>query len=448
MSDGILAMRAETARIGEEVNALRTEAFYARDRAEEIRIETGRVHDMAARAARRATLQRDRIRVLFLVHNRDAWDSIGELISILRTDQDFDPVVLSIPHHYAGHSAPHGERRVHEFLADLGVPHLRLRKRDLASATELMLAIDPDIVFRQSQWDADIDPAFSAERLAWTRLAIVPYETMNPTRNVPWGDPPVNSALDQRLHRAAWFVFCANEEVMHIAREETLTGARQFRVVGHPKADALRNTVPTWPLSQRTPRRRRVMWSAHHSILDGWNDFGVFASVKDDMLRWATEQADTEFVFTHHPHLPGTIRRPGGPLSSEQFNEWLAAWQSLPNASYARGPYAPLLAAADALITDGPSMMTESQVLGVPTIFLERANHIPFNTIGEIIATGVHRVADVAGARAVMSAVADGDPLADAQRENVESLFGPPGAAQRIVEIIRGEAVTEARSRR
>lgn len=442
MSDSVVALHEEIALLRSDNEALRNEHTSTHRQLEEARAQVSAIQAIANRAARRGTLHRRCLRVVFLVHNPSAWDSIGEVVSIMRDSEDFDPVVVSIPHHYAATAESKGEGRVHRFLSDRNVPHLRLRNDNVAAGTELLHALDPDVVFRQSQWDADVDRAFSAENLGWTRLAIIPYETMNPTRNVPWDYPPVNSALDQHYHRAAWLVFCTNEASLGIARAETLTGARQYRAVGHPKADAVRRARPDWPFGGTG--RRRVMWSAHHSILTGWNDFGIFPQVKDDMLAWAAESPEVEFVMTHHPFLRGTIRHPNSPITDAEFEEWLKRWKSLPNAAYSRAPYAPLLAATDLLVTDGPSMITESQLLAVPTIFLEREEHIPFNEIGEIIAAGVHRVKDVAQAREVARQLAsNGDPLTDVQRSNVERLFGPPGAAQRIVDTIRREAADE-----
>lgn len=445
MSDGVVAIREEVAQLRSETETLRHETEHARGQFAHLLGEIERVQRLAGRGARRGTLQRERIRVVFLVHNVDAWDSIGQVIEIMGDAPDFDPVVVSIPHHYGGTFTPGSEGRVHGFLEERHFAHLRVRDEDTDTAEELLLALDPDVVIRQSQWDADVAPAFSADRLTWTRLALIPYETMNPTHNVPWGHPPVNSALDQRLHRAAWLVFCANDDALDIARHNTLTGGRQFRAVGHPKADAVRGAAPWWPLPDEQPRHRRILWSAHHSILEGWNDFGMFPQVRDDMLAWAAEESATEFVFTHHPQLRGTIRQPGSPITDAEFEAWLEAWEALPNTAYTREPYAPLLAAADLLITDGPSMITESQLLFVPTIFVERADHVPFNAIGEAIVTGVHRVSDMAGAREA-ARVLDGrdDPLALTQRANVERLFGEPGAAQRIVETIRAEVRAES----
>lgn len=119
-------------------------------------------------------------------------------------------------------------------------------------------------------------------------------------------------------------------------------------------------------------------------------------------------------------------------------------WKDLPNTIYWKGEYAPVLAAADLVVTDGPSMITESQVLSKPTIFLEREGHVEFNSIGERIVAGVHRVTRVADARLVAADIAaTGDPLTEVQQHNSASLFGQPGAAQRIVDAILQEAQAE-----
>lgn len=415
----------------------------------EVSARSRRAQEASDRAVSRLAFRRARARVVFLVHNRTAIGALEELIALMQQAEDFDPIVVSIPHHYGGKTGPKGEKRLHRSLAAQGVPHLRIRKRDLGSATELLLALDPDIIFRQSQWEADIDAAFATDELRWARLAIIPYETMNTTVNVPWGHPPINSAVDQSLHRAAWLAFCANDISLRIAEHDSLTGARQFRAVGHPKRDALEGVEPKWPLGGTEPptvdRAPRILWSAHHSILSGWNDFGTFPAVMGEMLEWAKDDASSEFVFMHHPHLRSTMTDAASAVSPEDFEIWLSQWTSLPNTAYWRGDYAPVLAASDVVITDGPSMMLESQILTKPVVFLERHDHIDFNEIGRIAVGGTHPVHDVASARSTCCALlTEGDPLATTQRRNVDRLFGQPGAAQRILDVVRTEIAREA----
>lgn len=412
----------------------------------ELREQLAETTRVSMTAARRSGLRRSATRVLVLVHNETVWSSLDELVRLMDAAPDFDPVVVSIPHHYAGLGPGHGESEVHEMLDEAGVPHLRLTEETMASASTLIRALDPDLVIRQSQWDADVDAAFNADALGGARAVHIPYGTMNMIQNAPWGDPPVNSGVDTDWHRFCWLVFVANDVALSIARRDSLTGGRQFRAVGHPKADSLRRIEPFWPIAEREgPRRTRIAWSAHHSILSGWNDFGMFPSMYRDMLDWATAALDLEFAYFHHPLLPQTIARPQSPITAADYDDWLAAWTALPNTAYWTGHYAAALAAADVVVTDGPSVLTESQVLDKPVLFVERPDHTPFNEAGKILAEGVHRLGSVGEVRAEFAALqaAGADPLAQTQRRNVERLFGAPGAAARILDVLRDEIAAE-----
>lgn len=443
MDDSLRRLEAENAAVREELGSLKSEIWAA---SSEIRDVIDLARRTAALGARRSTLRRTRTRVLFLVHNAATWDSIADITEIMLAEDDFEPIVASIAHRYSGVGPSKGERKVHGFLESRGIPHVRLPPAQTGAAPELLRALDPDIVFRQSQWDADVDVPFRTDELSTSRLALVPYETMNVIQNVPIGDPPVNTAVDSSMHRAAWLVFLANEEALDIARRDSLTGGLQFRVVGHPKLDRLRAALPDWPDSHPDgPRRRRVLWSAHHSILSGWSDFGMFPAVRDEMITWARSEPETEFTYVHHPLLPDTIRRPGGPMTFEEYEAWREDWASCENTFRWRGSYAQPLAATDFLITDSPSMMIEGQILNKPTIFLERDGHTVFNAIGAEMSRGVHLVPDIDAARSVIREIenAGHDPLAEQQKRNVVRFLGTAGAARRIVETIRAEISSE-----
>ena len=249
-------------------------------------------------------MRRRGTRVLFLVHLLGIWDSYHALVRAMAGSDDFEPIVASIPRQFRGSTALYGEEDVHRGLDARGVPHLRFAG-DGADILRLIKAIDPDVIFRQSQWDADIPAELSTERLSFARTCLVPYETMNIVSNVPDGRKS-NTAVDSEYHRTAWLVFCANDTMLDMAVRDGARDGAQFRVVGHPKADHLRASTPTWPVPSTTldaPRPGRVVWSAHHSIAQGWTDFGAFPLMCDDMLAWAGRNAETEFLFMPHPAL-------------------------------------------------------------------------------------------------------------------------------------------------
>ncbi|GED09673.1 UDP-N-acetyl glucosamine 2-epimerase [Cellulosimicrobium cellulans] len=404
------------------------------------------VRDSVHLVARRGTLERPTTRVVFLVHHIEAWDSYHELYRLMSEAPDFDPVVVSLPRDFADSGTLRDEDVVHRGLAERGVSHVRAAVENVDDVGRLVKTLAPDVIFRQSQWDEDIDPALSTPALSHARQCIVSYDTMNLVENVPAATTR-NTAVDSELHRTAWLAFCANADMLEAARRDNLLGGARFRVVGHPKADQLRRAEPAWPVVGTSAGRPRVVWSSHHSIGDGWTRFGTFPAMAEDMLRWA-ESGEVEITWMPHPALVPYISTPRSPYRPEQLEDWLERWERLDNtAVFTSGYYAPLLAASDVMVTDGLSMLIEFQVFERPVVFVEREGHRPFTGIGEKVVAGTHRVGHAGAARAcVESLLRDGDPLLGRQREIVAELFGAPGSAVRILEVLRDEIATERRS--
>jgi len=406
------------------------------------------LRDSVHLAARATTFRRRGTRVLFLVHLIAAWDSCQELYELMVAAEDFEPIVASIPRHFRGHGPPTFEEEVHQALEERGVPHLRLAFSAPGDALRLIKAIEPDIIFRQSQWDADIADELGVHRISFARTCLVPYEAMNIIQAVPsedTSDPTVDSAY----HRGAWAVFCANDMTAEMARVDGARGGAQFYVTGHPKADLLRTVPPRWPIPG-DGGRHRIAWSAHHAIATGWNDFGMFPSLAAPMLEWATEALDTEFVFLAHPALEPFIDSPKSPISRSGYDAWLERWSALPNAAVGdHGGYSAALAAADLLITDGVSSLVEFQLFERPLIFVDRPGRRPFNELGEVVRRGVHTATCPEDARRLAEKLlADGlDPLQPVQRANVAKLFGPPGASDRILTVLRTLIAEESSQR-
>jgi hypothetical protein len=447
--------------VDDEVAALRRSLADVQSRLDEVAASVSgsgprfaELRDSIHLVARRSALHRRRTRVLFLVHVLGAWDSYHAVVEAMADSSDFEPIVASIPRRFRGSPGLYGEDEVHRGLADRGVPHLRFAEDDLDGTLSLIKTIEPDLIFRQSQWDADVPDEFGTARLGFARTCLVPYETMNIVVNVA-DAVTANSAVDTDYHRAAWLVFCTNETMREIAVRDGLRDGAQFRVVGHPKADHLRSATPHWPVPAAAhtgptgvdaTRPGRVVWSAHHTIGSGWADYGAFHLMRDDMLTWARQRADVQFVFMPHPALLPFPDSDDSPISRADFDAWMREWAALPNCGVlSETDYAPTLAASDLMVTDGLSMLVEYQLLTRPVIFFERRGHRPFNVIGEQVVGGVHTVHTVDAARSVAEKFLAGepDPLRDRQRDNVEALFGIGDSVQRILATLRAEIARE-----
>ncbi len=427
-----------------ELRGAQSELAERADHAQAVRHDA--LLDAANYAVRRQPLTRERTRVLFLVHHIEAWDSLDSVVRKLREAPDFEVIVASIPRHFRGSDGFGDEDLVHEGLIERGVPHLRMTQTTDADRLAVVRALTPDVIFRQSQWDADVPRAYSTRNLSFARLCLVPYETMGIVENLPL-EGVDNSAVDNFYHRTAWRVFCANPIVKEIAGRDGALGGEQFVVTGHPKADRLRSAEPAWPISHDgAAPRARIVWSAHHTITDEWTGFGLAHLVACDMLEWARSTPDVDFVFMPHPALRPYINYPASPITPAQADDFVAQWNDLPNATtYAKGDYAPVLAASDVMLVDGLSMLVEYQFQGKPLIFLERPGHRPFNDIGKVVISGAHAVPNITAARTLVDDFLAGtpDPLAEQQRANMKELFGEGSAADRIVAELRTAVAQE-----
>lgn len=431
------ALRSLARRL-EAIEASTASIASAVERSETIAQES---RDTLALLARRQARGPGPTRVVFLVHHIEAWDSLHDLVAAMREADDFEPVVLSIPRRFKGSGGLVDEDLVHRGLEALGVPHLRMGPAGPGEALRFVKLLEPDVIFRQSQWDADIAPELAVENLAFARLCLVPYETMNMLENVPAPVTGANTAVDSEYHRAAWLVFCANDRTLDMARRDGALAGSQFRVVGHPKTRRLREAAPAWPVRGADgDRRPRVVWSAHHSIGSGWSDFGMFPQMAESMFEWAKAEPSTDFVWSPHPALVPFTASSESPYSRAALDGWTDRWLELPNTAILMdGRYPQVLAASDLLVTDGLSMLVEYQVQVKPVIYVERDGHRPFNEIGREIMTGVHTVASVAEVRALAHDLFEGDPLADQQRANVAGLLGEGDAVAEILNVLRSE---------
>jgi len=387
-----------------------------------------------------------KIKVIFLVHHIEAWDSIGDIYEIMRDSADFAPTVISINRHFPGDKGFGFENVVHEKLAAQNVPHLRFAMENSREGLDILKALAPDIIFKQSQWDADVPPAFASDELRFAKLCYVPYAVVSlvNTRDlIKERDPETDSPL----HRAAWKLFYATEDQKQRFAKTSLRRGDNLEITGHPKVHRLQRLgaeKPVWPIEQADPRRFRLIWSPHHSIDNNWLRFGMFPAVYRQMLDWVKEDNSIEMVLSFHPATLARIMEGTDGVSAEQCEAFLREWDSLPNTGrWAAGNYAGLMQASDCLITDGMSFLVEYQFFTKPVIFLERPDHLPFGEAGERIIRGTHPVADVAAARALAYKFAAGmaDDRASIQRENTAWLSGDKlaggSAAERIIASIR-----------
>ncbi|WP_449473762.1 CDP-glycerol glycerophosphotransferase family protein [Sphingobium chungangianum] len=378
-------------------------------------------------------------KALFLVHNMAAWDSIADLIAAMGEASDFHPIVAAVPgNHYS-------EVAVHNALEKLKVPHIRPFVGNEWEALDIIKSISPSLIFKQTPWEKETPDSVNSRELNFSRLCYIPYYGFNLVDSFDVsGNDQYDMYSNQPFHRVCWMIFAESEDTAKRMRAGAGRTIDNIIVAGHPKLDRLHYQTrnKNWPIDrgQSTYGSFKIVWAPHWSISGDWLSFGTFLETHHDILQWVREDPSIEVVLKPHPGLfsavPESIR-----------HEFLNAWNQLENTSLMEGgDYGSILAASDAMITDGISFLAEYQIFDRPLIYIDSLRHAPFNDLGKQVVEGAHVVTDTAGARFLIDelrrpAAEQGEMIAEvtAKRRGIAAVLRPyPGeACTRILDAIR-----------
>ena len=376
------------------------------------------------------------IRVLFLIHHATAWPAVRDIVDQMREAEDFEPVIMSLPHHFPLVNRMSGEAEVHAMLQAQGYAHIRLRDDEAASALDYVKQLAPAVIFRQAPWDADLPATLSARHLAFARLCYVPYGYM--TARIE------KQQFDQLYHRQCWRLFCPDEAHRALYAAHNALGDINCRVTGYPKFDHLSRQAGqpgTWPIAGGPADAYRLIWAPHFSSDNDPLKFGVFNRIAADMLTLAANDPSLQIALRPHPALREAM---AGAAPESALGRFLRTWQSLPNTCFhEEAEYADLFAASHAMLTDGISFFSEYQLFDKPLVYFERADSVGFNAAGERLKDGMYCVRDMADwlarLREFRAGVEDAAIVAGRRRIATELQPYPGAAARQIVEVIRRE---------
>ena len=386
---------------------------------------------LAARQARQGGSGPGPLRIAFLVHNVETWLSLRPVYSRMQDDARFEPVVFSIPRRFPGAEEFRDEDLTSAALSGAGVAHVRLNDTDPYRDLDRLRAHGIDAIFRQSHWSKDVPAAFDSLNLSFARQYYVPYEIATISMH---GVDYLRTYHHDLCDRA--FVACdLLKEMMEIRdphRRANIT------VSGHPKVPEILGAAPDWPI--HSGNTKRLLWSAHHAVGTGWNNFGVFPDIFGDMLALAKRRPDLDILFSPHPALMSVLQGADPPLARE-IEAFFEDWAALPNTGHLQdGPYTGAFKASDLLIVDGLSFLIEYQLNEKPVINLVRPDRSELNPIGDMVMAGAHPlpVADIGGLERLIDRIHAGDVAPkQAAQASLKALFtAQPDPAGTILDAV------------
>lgn len=370
-------------------------------------------------------------KVGFLVHNIEAWTGLEPVFKVMAADESLEPVVFSVNRKYFGDKY-RDEDKISEILTHRGIAHIRLNDRDSFKDLSLIKLQNLDALFRQSHWLPDLPPAFQPRYLSFTNLYYLSYEV---------GVMPLQG-FDYRYseyEKLCAKVFLASREIKEEMDKLPNAAGVKSVVTGHPKVTRLLSSKPSWPI--KTQNKVRIIWSAHHSIGCGWNDYGVFDKVFEDFLNLAKKRKDWDFLFSPHPALLHRIENLKDLELKKRIELFACEWKRLDNTSTIEmGEYFGPFQGSSILIIDGVSLMIEYQLLGKPVIQLVRSDSSDYTEFGKRVCRGVHqlpysKVNELE--KKISGLLKTQDPLLSEQLRLREELTREGEPARRIVEEIK-----------
>ena len=280
-------------------------------------------------------LKHDKIRVVFLLHNVAAVDTLLPVMRSMAQDDRYEVIPAAVDRRFPGDADFHGGDEVELYFKNQKVPVLRLYAYPDDEAVLMLRTLQPDVVFRQAPWEPDIKPIYSVTQLLFTRLVYIPYYGAHICRTMSQ-DTQEHLHEDQLLHRLAWKVFVDRGSLENYIRYNGML-ARNLVVCDSPKYEYLSEELVRRSSKQSEKRwKKMIVWAPHHSSSSQWLGFGTFAYVWKQMLEYVRQHPAYQFVFRPHPAFRlGYVA--SGAVAKEEMDQFWKEWQSLPNALISGG---------------------------------------------------------------------------------------------------------------
>ena len=337
--------------------------------------------------------RKDKIKVAFVTDNASTWCG-DKLYNYFARDARFEPTIfLCLQKNKADVKAVvddfrHGVRQ----FKSRGLNVVGISDPDAQVPTQ-------DIIFFLRPYAFYYPDAFQVQNLKSTSLVIyIPYGFQITELDV----------YNLDIRHVAWKIFFETEFILRLNDQRCSTGMPRGIYSGYPKLDALleggNKLKFNWKMSRR--KAKKIIWAPHWSINEG-TYYATFQWNYRFMYEFAKAHPEISWVVKPHPHLLHSAVDEGIFPSTEAFEEYLQAWNDLPNAQvYTGAYYHAIFATSDGMILDSSSFVSEYQYTHKPLIFLTRKGE-QFNAFGNELLSHMYLVdgRDLKGITALMQKI-------------------------------------------
>lgn len=404
------------------------------------------IQDEIIRLTAKRLHEAEKVRVAFVLYSASMW-SCGDLYRIMERDGRFEPYVVVAK--YTNDSNTETWPTFH--MATEFFKREKLRYIEVPDSTNHNRGWEamgkPDIVFYLTPYHTLLPVGVNQGYLPSKVITIyIPYSYMLIKAEEKYNLP---------AFRYSWRHYCDSEIYRKILLDYNPLYVRNTFFVGYPKMDPFYNDAVLddsllWKLGGKS--KRKIIYSPHHSLRDldyCSSHFSTFDMNGKFILELAKKYSDTtSWIYKPHPNLKKTVLMAGVYESEEEYEEYVAQWEALPNARVVReSTYVDYFKTSDAMICDSVSFLAEYQFTGKPLLLLTRPEQ-SFNPMGEKVQSVLYKCPgeDFAGIeRFVTDVVVSGNDRMKSTRddffkENLDYYCknGSLTASERIYAELRG----------
>ncbi|WP_304423118.1 CDP-glycerol glycerophosphotransferase family protein [Turicimonas muris] len=380
-------------------------------------------------------------RIAFLIHNIAAIDALLPVINEAKRRQHY-VFLIAIRNNFKLGGRNEKESQ-HLALSEMKLEHLQFETLSPGKGLEYLKALRPDVIFRQSPWDADIDDEFSTEYLRFSKICYTPYYGVQLLKHFSPKDA-IDYHCDQEFHRNAWAIFVENtQEVIDNFKSVSLMKSTNLVLSGLPKYEYLFNQI--CGITGKEGATKTILWAPHHSFDTTWLGFGTFMNTYPTILKFLKENRDTTtLVFRPHPLFKKNLISSGN-MTEERYDAVLKEFIELENFSLSSeaDPHQDFQA-SDLLITDGISFLASYLLTDKPIIWIDSQRHGDFTAFGEKITLGSYHVGldEISDLPDLIKSllVKGEDPLREKREELKRILLGASKPSRNILDYIEENA--------
>lgn len=391
----------------------------------------------------------EKIKVAFVLYSASMW-SCDDLYHMLDADPRFEPYVVVSKYTNESNKKtwPTYNQSV-RFFEEKGYK-LQLVADDTPANRGWAAMGEPDIVFYLTPYHTLLPVGINQGYLPARVLTVyIPYSYMLIKAEQKYDSPGF---------RYSWRHYCDSEIYRKLLLAYDDIYRRNTFFVGYPKMDPFfapcdQDASSLWKLhGMREKQQKKIIYAPHHSLKDldyCASHFATFDKNGQFLLEYArSHPEDTSWVVKPHPNLKMTVLMADVFKTEEEYWDYLAQWDSLPNAKVVQeGSYVDYFKTSDAMVCDSVSFLAEYQFTGKPLLLLTRPEQA-FNEFGDMVQQVLYHCPgeDLQGInRFLQEVVIDGDDRMEPVRRrffeenlNYYKKNGNINASEKIYAELRG----------